>query len=172
MILDVSTIYSTKMNDNKYHIDIQIACDLPLLVSESSIVTWAELPLYEEKKNAAELTIRLVEKKEMIQLNSTYRKQNKETNVLAFPSNLPREIYLQYPLLGDVILCPEVVQEECLAQNKCLEAHWAHLTIHGVLHLLGYDHIQEFDFKIMQELEVKLLAKLGFSNPYCIQERM
>ncbi|MDI9818836.1 MULTISPECIES: rRNA maturation RNase YbeY [unclassified Legionella] len=148
-----------------YHIDVQLACKEPPPVNEDLLTTWAKLPLVEQI-NSAELTLRLVEKEEITQLNHLYRKKNKATNVLAFPSNLPDNIELEYPLLGDVIICPAVLQAESIELGKPLLEHWALIVIHGVLHLLGYDHIREEDAEIMQALEIKLLAELGFSNPY------
>lgn len=148
-----------------YHIDLQLANTEPAPFDENLIIQWAQLPLLEHMPSA-ELTLRLVDKEEIKQLNHVYRKQDKATNVLAFPSTIPDNIELEYPLLGDVIVCPAVLSEESVEQGRSLEAHWAHIVIHGVLHLLGYDHIEESDTKIMQELEIKLLAKLGFANPY------
>ncbi|WP_133127373.1 rRNA maturation RNase YbeY [Legionella nagasakiensis] len=148
-----------------YHIDIQHACDEPLPVADETLTQWAVLPL-KPHKDSAELTLRFVDSEEMTHLNHTYRHKNKATNVLAFPVNLPQTIELEYPLLGDVIICPAVLKEESLIQNKPLTAHCAHIVIHGVLHLLGYDHINEEDTNIMQALEIELLAKLGFENPY------
>ncbi|KTC92968.1 MULTISPECIES: rRNA maturation RNase YbeY [Legionella] len=148
-----------------YHIDLQHACDEPIPVSDESLRTWAELALLEHM-DSAELTLRLVDPTEITDLNHTYRHQNKPTNVLAFPSELPDNIELDYPLLGDVIICPLVLQQESQESGKSLQEHWAHIVIHGVLHLLGYDHIKDSDAGIMQALEVKLLSKLGFANPY------
>jgi len=107
-----------------------------------------------------------VDSEEITYLNHAYRKKNKPTNVLAFPANLPDNIGLDYPLLGDVIICPLVLKQESLSLDKPLTAHWAHIVIHGVLHLLGYDHINEEDADKMQAVEIKLLTQLGFDNPY------
>lgn len=148
-----------------YHIDIQNATDTPLPVSEEEISNLVILAL-RDQISAAELTIRLVNADEMIHLNHTYRKQNKTTNVLAFPCSLPDNIELDFPLLGDVIVCPEVLIEESRQCDKTIQEHWALILIHGVLHLLGYDHIRDEDAKIMQALEIKLLAERGYSNPY------
>ena len=148
-----------------HHIDIQVALEEPLPVSEENITSWASLTLREEEENS-ELTIRLVTQEEMIELNHTYRKQNKTTTVLAFPSALPEGIKLDYALLGDVIICPEVLVAESQEMNKDLQEHWALIVIHGVLHLLGYDHIEDEDAFVMQALEIKLLAELGYPNPY------
>lgn len=148
-----------------YCIDIQNATDEPLPVSDERLTQLATMALKEYKKEA-ELTLRFVTPQEITQLNDTYRKQNKSTNVLAFPSELPPEIQLDYPLLGDVIICPDVLIEESRQLNKSLESHWALIVIHGILHLLGYDHIKDEDANEMQAIEIQLLAELGFANPY------
>jgi probable rRNA maturation factor len=148
-----------------YHIDIQHASEDKIPFSDSQLSTWAQLPL-DDHMDAAELTLRMVSPEEITELNHQYRQQNKATNVLAFPAALPENITLDYPLLGDLIICPLVLDKESLELEKTLEEHWAHTIIHGVLHLLGYDHIKEQDAKIMQALETKLLAKLGFADPW------
>lgn len=147
------------------YIDIQHATKNQIPVSDDNIREWVTRTL-KSLKQSGELTVRLVEDTEMIDLNNTYRKQPKTTNVLSFKADIPAEIELEYPLLGDIIICPEVLKEESDSGNIPLIAHWAHIVIHGVLHLLGYDHIYSDDAKIMQELEIKLLAEFGFSNPY------
>lgn len=146
-------------------IDIQHACDEVIPVSDAELRHWIQLTLQECQKQA-ELTLRLVDAPEITYLNFTYRKKNQTTNVLAFPANLPKEIALEYPLLGDIIVCPLVIQQESIDQSKPLVAHWAHIVIHGTLHLLGYDHINEADANIMQSLETKLLVALDFNDPY------
>lgn len=148
-----------------YCVDIQHACSIPLPVSDETLQQWVALTL-ESYKDSAELTLRFVDDAEMIELNHTYRKQNKVTNVLAFPASYPDEIELDYPLLGDVIICPSVLLTESQDLKTPLIAHWAHIVIHGVLHLLGYDHIIESDAEIMRTIEINLLNKLGFDNPY------
>jgi probable rRNA maturation factor len=148
-----------------YYIDIQNATDEPLPVTEENLIRIASLALKDEKKDA-ELTIRIVTSEEMIDLNHTYRKQNKTTNVLAFPSELPDNIQLDCPLLGDIIICPEVLLAESIELKKSLQEHWFLIVIHGVLHLLGYDHIEDKDALMMQGIEIKLLAELGYANPY------
>lgn len=148
-----------------YHIDIQNASDEALPLTDREITTLAALALRDYQKEA-ELTVRLVTPEEMIHLNHTYRKQNKTTNVLAFPCQLPSGVILDCPLLGDVIICPQVLVEESKLQNKPLEEHWSLILIHGVLHLLGYDHIKEEDAQVMQAIEIKLLNELGYDNPY------
>lgn len=146
-------------------IDIQIACQDVLPVDNTCLEAWIKLTLDEHQKEA-ELTLRLVDAEEITFLNKTWRKHDKATNVLAFPGTIPDTIELDYPFLGDIIICPSVLEQEALAQNTPLNAHWAHIVIHGVLHLLGYDHIEESDANIMQAMEINLLAKLDFANPY------
>lgn len=151
-----------------YHIDIQHATQTPPPVNDDALTKLATLALRDHQPDA-ELTIRLVDSEEMIYLNNSYRKQNKTTNVLAFPSALPEGIELECPLLGDVIICPEVLHDESTLYGKTLDEHWSLIVIHGVLHLLGYDHINDDDAKVMQELEIKLLAELGYGSPYDIE---
>jgi probable rRNA maturation factor len=97
-------------------------------------------------------------------LNSQYRNQDKPTNVLSFPADLPAE--LELPDLGDIIICAEIVEQEAATQKKSLKSHWAHMTVHGILHLLGYDHINDSDATKMEALETQILLKLGFIAPY------
>lgn len=152
-----------------YAIDIQIACDNPLPISKKELTEWVTTTLSTQKPSA-ELTLRIVSSQEIQELNATYRQKDKPTNVLAFPADLPEHIDINIPLLGDVILCPDVIQTESETLHTPLKAHWAHIVIHGVLHLLGYDHITLEDAKIMQPLETKLLAMHGFDNPYHFEE--
>ncbi|MDF1646095.1 MAG: rRNA maturation RNase YbeY [Legionellaceae bacterium] len=150
-------------------LDIQHACKDPLPFSDEQLSEWVHTALMPHRESA-ELTIRFVEPDEITHLNHTYRKKNKATNVLAFPSNLPDDVLLEYPLLGDVVVCPAVLKEESCVLNTPLISHWAHITIHGVLHLLGYDHIDKKDASIMEKLEIKALATLGFDNPYALED--
>lgn len=149
----------------KTHIDIQHACRDKPPVTDALLSHWATRAI-ETQTDCAEITLRLVNRDEVTQLNHLYRKQNKATNVLAFPSNIPDHITEDVPFLGDVIICPAVLHDESITLNKPLIAHWALIVVHGVLHLLGYDHINDDDATVMQTLEIKLLAELGFDNPY------
>jgi len=115
-------------------------------------------------KGESELLIRIVDKDEIQTLNKTYRHQDKPTNVLSFESDLPVEI--DEVILGDVVICTEVVAEEAKAQNKTFDEHLTHMAIHGTLHLLGYDHIESEDAKQMENLEIKILEKIKIANPY------
>ena len=111
-----------------------------------------------------EVTIRIVDEAEALALNSAYRGKDYATNVLTFP--LVEEPHL----MGDIVLCAPIVAAEAIAQNKTLEAHYAHLTVHGVLHLHGYDHEIEAQAQLMETIEIQILAKLGYANPYLITE--
>ncbi|MDT8397485.1 MAG: rRNA maturation RNase YbeY [Pseudomonadales bacterium] len=115
-------------------------------------------------KATAELSIRVVDEEESAFLNSTYRHRQGPTNVLSFPGGgmLPDGLCL----LGDLAICAPVVAREARAQHKNSEAHWAHMVIHGVLHLKGYDHEDSLDAQKMEELEIAILKSLGFANPY------
>ena len=111
-----------------------------------------------------EITIRIVSKQEGCHLNNTYRGKDYATNVLTFPlTETPH-------LMGDIVICAPIVATEAIAQNKTLEAHYAHLTVHGVLHLHGYDHEIEAQAELMESLEITILQKLGYANPYLITE--
>lgn len=112
----------------------------------------------------AELTLRIVAEDEMAALNNQYRGVARPTNVLAFPAALPEELKL--PLLGDIVICTTVVEREASKQNKPCRAHWAHMVVHGTLHLLGYDHQCEKDAAIMERMETEILQKLLFAAPY------
>ena len=128
------------------------------------------LHVLKNKIPSSEVTLRIVDKKEIMELNSTYRKKNKPTNVLSFPFDMPEGCENELPILGDILLCAAVIDEEAKAQGKTLESHWAHMVVHGTLHLLGYDHEKETDAAVMEAEEIKLLNELGFENPYYIDE--
>jgi probable rRNA maturation factor len=153
---------SVSINDN-YYVDIQIACDEHGLPSETDLKTWVSAALA-EFKDEAELSIRMVENDESQQLNHQYRGKDKPTNVLSFPADLPPHIEL--PLLGDLIIATGVVTAEAAEQKKPLIAHWAHMVVHGCLHLLGYDHIDDDEAEEMEALETTIMAKLGYPDPY------
>ena len=144
-------------------LDLQIAIDSNALPTRDQFETWVRLALGNTMAEA-ELTIRLVNKHESQSLNHTYRGKDKPTNVLSFPFESPPEVEL--PLLGDLVICVPVVEAEASEQNKTLEAHWAHMVVHGCLHLLGYDHIVDSEAEEMESLETQLIESLGFPNPY------
>ncbi|MEE2022778.1 rRNA maturation RNase YbeY [Alkalimonas mucilaginosa] len=147
----------------KLELDLQQASTASDLPTETQFAQWAELALA-AYRSEAELTIRLVDSHESQQLNLQYRGKDKPTNVLSFPFQCPPGLSL--PLLGDLVICSQVVAEEASLQGKTLQAHWAHMVIHGCLHLVGFDHIKEDEAEQMEQLEIALLAELGFTNPY------
>ncbi len=149
-------------------LDLQIVCEAKI-PAEEKMIQWLESALEgAELKQDAELTLRIVEKSEIEQLNGDYRNQHKATNVLSFPFEIPGHIDAQElaGLLGDLVICADVVNEEAQQQRKSVEAHWAHMCIHGVLHLLGFDHIDAKDAAKMEALEIDLLSLLGYADPY------
>lgn len=153
---------------NCFLIDIQYNCpsDSADIPDSSLLELWAQAALLHEKLEKAELTLRLVDTVEMQELNHRYRGKNSPTNVLSFPVDLPKEIILKLPLLGDIVICAPVIAREAVEQHKLAHAHWAHMIIHGILHLLGYDHMTDNDAKVMEEKEKIILKNLNFANPY------
>jgi len=150
-------------------LDVQIADELEgfsaFLPSVEQLHHWASAALSGRTDFAEpELTIRLVAEDESQELNSEYRGKDKPTNVLSFPFEAPPQVPIE--LLGDLIVCAQVVQQESIEQNKPAEAHWAHMVVHGCLHLLGYDHIKDDEADVMEDLERQIMAGLGFSDPY------
>ncbi|KTC97449.1 metal-dependent hydrolase [Legionella geestiana] len=150
-----------------HRIALQHASQSPLPVKDHEIRKWVRAALENPASEAPfELTLRFVDNSEIHALNRTWRQQDKPTNVLAFPANLPEGIRLTRTLLGDIVIAPEVLKHESEEQQRDLRAHCAHIVIHGVLHLLGHDHLEETDTARMQAEEIRLLARFGFANPY------
>jgi len=148
-------------------IDIDNASCCKEIPDEKTIHQWVSAALSGRKDNA-ELSVRIVDEDESTELNQQYRSKQGPTNVLSFPADLPEFIQesLQLPLLGDLVICAPVVESEARQQNKSSKAHWAHMLIHGSLHLIGYDHIDDKDAEKMEQLETKILASLHFPPPY------
>ncbi|MDN5369896.1 MAG: putative rRNA maturation factor [Shewanella sp.] len=144
-------------------LDLQIASESAQLPTEAEFLRWATTAL-DGRLDEAEMTIRLVDEAESHQLNLDYRGKDKPTNVLSFPFEAPPGIEL--PLIGDLVICAPVVENEAQEQHKPLEAHWAHMVVHGCLHLLGYDHIDDAEAEEMEAIETELIESLGFSDPY------
>lgn len=134
-------------------------------LDETAIIAVADKVLADLKVEA-ELLLRFVDEAEVQNLNHKYRNKNQPTNVLSFPANLPDEV--DEAILGDVIICPTIVAAEAKSQNLKPTDHLTHLIIHGILHLLNYDHQNQSDTKKMQDLEVKILKTLNIKNPYLI----
>ncbi|BEU02579.1 endoribonuclease YbeY [Agarivorans sp. OAG1] len=145
-------------------VDLQIATgDEENLPSISAFEAWLHATLVEQDHDS-EITVRIVDEAESQALNSQYRHKDKPTNVLSFPFEAPPGVSL--PLLGDLVICRQVVEREAEEQGKPVFDHWAHMVVHGSLHLLGYDHIEDQEAEEMEALEIAVLTKLGISNPY------
>jgi probable rRNA maturation factor len=143
-------------------LDLQLVSENAGIPSIEDFQRWVDAALADH--DGAQLTVRVVDEDEITELNRTYRNKDKPTNVLSFPFEAPAEIELS--LLGDIVICAKVVQDEAAEQGKPLHAHWAHMVIHGCLHLLGYDHLEDQEAESMEGLEISLLADLGYANPY------
>jgi probable rRNA maturation factor len=139
---------------------VQYATDLTKLPSAAQFKRWARNTLRVD----SEITLRIVDEAEGRALNKTYRGKDYATNVLTFP--LVEEPHL----MGDIIICAPVVAKEAAEQGKPLEAHYAHLTVHGVLHVHGYDHEIEEQADLMESIETEIITKLGYANPYLVTE--
>lgn len=133
-------------------------------IDEEKLITHLDQLLTDLGKGDSELLLRMVSTQEIQTLNDTYRNKNQPTNVLSFPSDLPEEV--GEAILGDVIICLDVVRIEAKQQNKTFADHLMHMAVHGTLHLLGYDHIQPEEAETMEALEVKILKKMNIANPY------
>ncbi len=147
----------------KIKVDIQNISDSGLVPKNNKIKEWVKAALV-DRESDTELTIRIVDEDEGRELNERWRHSKGPTNVLSFP--FEDEGNLMPELLGDIIICAPVIEREAQQQHKKLDSHWAHIVIHGTLHLLGYDHEKKSDAEIMENFEIKILEKLGYSNPY------
>lgn len=132
--------------------------------SAEQVEIWLAAALEGRADADAEVTVRVVEEGEISELNQVYRGKQGPTNVLSFPFENPPGLTL--PLLGDIVVCAAVVAREADEQGKPAEAHWAHMLVHGGLHLLGYDHIDPMEAERMEALETEILAGLGYEDPY------
>lgn len=149
-------------------VDLQIATEnIEGLPTEEQIVQWATAAVQPEG-DEVEMTVRIVDEAESHELNLTYRGKDRPTNVLSFPFECPDEVEL--PLLGDLVICRQVVEREVAEQEKPLMAHWAHMVVHGSLHLLGYDHIEDDEAEEMESLETQIMQGLGFDDPYLAEK--
>jgi len=143
-------------------IELQYDESLTNLPVQRDFETWVNAALVQKIDNL-EQTIRLVGEAESRALNSQYRAKNSPTNVLSFTVE---NDYLDYECLGDLVICAPIIEQEAQQQGKPLPAHWAHMVIHGMLHLQGYDHQNAAEADEMEALEAKILSTLGYTNPY------
>lgn len=148
-------------------IELQIATTLPNTPTLTNVKKWVSAALNHIQRSG-ELSIRIVDETEMSELNGQYRNKPKPTNVLSFPCQLPAPI--RGHLLGDIVICAPVIEREAKEQEKNLSAHWAHMLIHGVLHLCGFDHENEQDALLMESTEITILHELGFPDPYKVEK--
>jgi probable rRNA maturation factor len=143
-------------------IDLQNDESLTNLPDQQDFEAWVDAALTQDFDDL-EQTIRVVGKAESRALNLQYRAKDTPTNVLSFTVE---NDYLDYECLGDLVICAPIVEQEAHQQKKSLKAHWAHMVVHGMLHLQGYDHQKTTQIDEMEALEVKILSTLGYSNPY------
>ena len=151
-------------------VDVEVACQSAGVPSASEAENWIRRTVMASGRilgGANEVSVRVVDKEEMRALNRDYRQKDRVTNVLSFPaaemSGLPAE---EPQALGDIVLCAELVAEEAARQGKSADDHWAHLLVHGMLHLLGYDHQADADAARMESMEAEILEKYGVKDPY------
>jgi probable rRNA maturation factor len=149
-------------------VDVQIATDAAGIPSRTVIRNWVQRAVdVADSGRDVDVSVRIVDEEEMRALNRNYRDQDKSTNVLAFPAGdagfVPPG---ERPLLGDIVVCADIVVREADEQGKPLDHHWGHMLVHGTLHLLGHDHISEREAEAMEALERRVLASLGIADPY------
>ena len=147
----------------RVHIDLINNSDSTQLPKLSDLQNWATAAV-DQRRAEAEISLLIVDEAEGAELNLQWRNKSGPTNVLSFPSDLPAELGL--PLLGDLIICAPVVAREAREQKKSLNSHWAHMMVHGTLHLLGFDHIDDDQAEEMESLETDILARIGYPDPY------
>lgn len=154
-------------------VDVQYAVDEeavdPAIPGTADFERWVRAALAGERE-AAEVSLRVVGVEEGAELNASYRGRSGPTNVLSFPCDSPPG--MEPPLLGDVVMCAPVVAREAREQGKPGAAHWAHMTVHGILHLLGYDHETPGEADVMERREARILATLGYADPYASEGAM
>lgn len=156
------------VNMARRELDVQRIVDIASIPSDTELQSWVELALQDYSPDA-EVLIRIVDSDEISALNQQYRHKQGATNILSFPIEIPEGVE-GIDLLGDLVVCASVLEQEALSQEKELKNHWAHIIIHGILHLLGYDHVEESDADEMEAKEILMLQKIHINNPYQEQE--
>lgn len=144
-------------------LELQIASEAKTLPHPAQFREWVGSTLGDGFDNI-EITIRIVDVEEMTELNQIYRKKTGPTNVLSFPAEIDESFDI--PLLGDIVICAPVIEQEATDADIDLLAHWAHMVVHGTLHLLGYNHKADAEAEVMESLETKILTQLGYPAPY------
>jgi len=157
-------------SDSALIVDVQMACDKSDVPPARDIESWVARALIAAKReipSQAEVSVRVVDTDEIQALNVDYRQQDKPTNVLSFPAGPVAGLPLdEASMLGDIVVCADVVSDEAAAQGKSAGDHWAHMLVHGTLHLVGYDHGDDVEAAEMEGLERKILQKYGLQDPY------
>ncbi len=143
---------------------LQLACEHSDIPDEKQIQRVLDAVLSNQNLNNQEITVRIVSRDESQQLNREYRDKDKPTNVLSFPFEPPVGVEIDF--LGDLVICADIVASEAKQQNKSILHHWSHMIVHGTLHLLGFDHIEDVDADQMEALEIDILSKLEIDDPY------
>lgn len=146
-------------------VQVQYAVPRRGIPFERDFQHWVEAVLVSQSKGG-EVTIRVAGENEVAELNKRYRGKEGATNILSFSFEMPAPLPLKIPFLGDLVICAPIVVREAQEQAKDEQAHWAHLVVHGVLHLLGFDHQQEAAAQQMEALEIIILESLGYPDPY------
>ena len=149
----------------KIKLAIQNASASSRVPAKADVTHWAAAAL-EGRRKRARLSLRILDEEESADLNGRYRGKAGPTNVLSFPFEAPPGLPNPLSLIGDLAICAPVVEREAVEQGKSLEAHWAHMIVHGILHLLGHDHLDEVEAQEMEALETRILEELGFPAPY------
>ena len=150
------------MSEPDISLSLQVDEELKEVPEPGQFERWVAAAL--QPGSVPDLSIRIVDEREGRELNHAYREKDYATNVLSFPFEAPAGVPIEY--LGDLVICAPVVEREAEEQGKALESHWAHMVVHGVLHLQGYDHIEEAEAEQMEALEKHIMARLGYDNPY------
>ena len=145
-------------------IDLQVVSAEPGLPDREQFQRWSDAACTKCGCDSKSMTIRITDIEESAELNSRYRNRQGPTNVLSFPFENPPGVSTD--ILGDLVICAPVVVREAIEQDKTPEAHWAHILIHGVLHLCGYDHISPEQADIMETLETDIITGFGYPPPY------
>ena len=148
----------------RLRLDLQIASRLPRLPGRAAIRRWAAAALADGGGRPFALTVRIVDEAEGAALNEPYRRKPGATNVLSF--GYEPAPGLEPGALGDIVICAPVVRREARAQGKAEAAHWAHMVVHGIMHLRGYDHVRQRDAAVMEAAESVIITRLGFPDPY------
>jgi probable rRNA maturation factor len=147
-----------------YQIDIENNSQHAQIPPIAELEHWISAALQSQNFEDAEVSVYIVDEDESQELNAQYRGKDVPTNVLSFPADIAEEVGV--PLLGDLVVCAPVLTREAQEQGKTLHAHWAHIVVHGTLHLIGFDHIDDDEAEAMETLETQIVTGLGYPAPY------